>query len=118
MKPSDPIDKQIEAAIASGELSATHGVGKPIENLDRDPMWWVKQLLAREKASDGVADVISEYDRATESAIDADSLDEARTTLASANEAVIAWNAAVDNEYSVEVRDEIWLLTERENARR
>lgn len=118
MNPSEPIDTQIEAAIASGELSATRGLGRPMGKLDPDPMWWVKQLLRRERATDGLADIVSGYDRATESAIAANNLDEARSILAVANEAIAAWNAEVAEEFRVDARNEIWLLTERENARR
>lgn len=118
MSSGDSIDKQIEDAITSGDLTPTRGVGQPIENLDPDPMWWAKSLMRREKASDGLGDVIDEHNRRLALAIDADSLEQAREILASANNAVSTWNQAVDPEFAIEIRDEIWLLTERENARR
>lgn len=81
-------------------------------------MWWVKSLLGREKADDGIADVISEYDHALAQAVAADALADARTILVAANKELAVWNGAVDEESRVVARDEIWLLSERKNARR
>ncbi len=54
------IDKQIREAIERGEFDDLPGAGKPLRGLeDRDPDWWVKQLMAREglDASDALPPV-------------------------------------------------------------
>jgi hypothetical protein len=45
------IDKQIREATERGAFDNLPGAGKPIPHLDDDEMWWVKQLLRREKIS-------------------------------------------------------------------
>jgi hypothetical protein len=47
------IDKLIREAERRGEFENLPGAGKPIPGLDRphDELWWVKQLLEREKLS-------------------------------------------------------------------
>lgn len=47
------IDKLIREAEQRGEFDNLPGAGKPIPGLDKayDELWWVKQLLAREKLS-------------------------------------------------------------------
>lgn len=45
------VDLQIRQAVARGEFDELPGYGKPLESLsgDRDPDWWVKQLIEREQ---------------------------------------------------------------------
>lgn len=112
------IEKLIEDAISSGELTPTRGVGEPFKNLDRDPMWWVGSLLRRERAALGLGEISSYRDGQLDRAISADSLSEARNILASLNTCLAEWNETADDEHQLDIRDEIWLLTERENARR
>ena len=47
------IDKLVREAEQRGEFDNLPGAGKPIPGLDKphDELWWVKQLLAREKLS-------------------------------------------------------------------
>ncbi|MHC4971884.1 MAG: DnaJ family domain-containing protein [Planctomycetota bacterium] len=47
------IDKLIREAEQRGEFDNLPGAGKPIPGLDKpyDELWWVKQLLVREKLS-------------------------------------------------------------------
>jgi hypothetical protein len=45
------IDKQIREATERGAFDNLPGAGKPIPHLDDDEMWWVKQLMRREKLS-------------------------------------------------------------------
>jgi hypothetical protein len=45
------IDKQIREASERGAFDNLPGAGKPIPHLDDDEMWWVKQLMRREKLS-------------------------------------------------------------------
>lgn len=43
------IERQIQEAIARGEFDDLPGAGRPLRGLDdRDPDWWVKQMMARE----------------------------------------------------------------------
>ncbi|WP_068253131.1 DUF1992 domain-containing protein [Janibacter corallicola] len=54
------IDRQIREAIERGEFDDLPGAGKPLRGLeDRDPDWWVKQLMDREglDASDALPPV-------------------------------------------------------------
>jgi hypothetical protein len=45
------IDRQIREARARGEFDNLPGAGKPIPGLDKpyDELWWLKQMLTREK---------------------------------------------------------------------
>jgi hypothetical protein len=47
------IDAQIRVATERGAFDNLPGVGKPLPNLDQayDPLWWVKQLVQRERIS-------------------------------------------------------------------
>lgn len=45
----DWVEKQIREATERGEFDHLPGAGKPLRGLeDRDPDWWVKQMMARE----------------------------------------------------------------------
>ena len=48
------IEAQIRVAREQGAFDNLPGAGKPLPNLDQahDPLWWVKQLIQREKVSD------------------------------------------------------------------
>ncbi len=118
MDSEEHVEKLIVDALASGELSPTQGVGKPIPNLDQDPMWWVKSLVRREKAADGLGEVIAERDRQLDLAVRAGNLSDARSIHHSLNRAIGEWNKEVEEEHRLDVLDEIWLLTERQNIRR
>ena len=114
----NPVEKQIEAALASGELTPTAGVGEPFNTLDNDPAWWPRSLLRREQAADHLIDVRANRDRRFALAVSADDFTEAREILASLNAEVDAWNDRVEEEYRLAPIGEIRLLNERENARR
>jgi len=43
------VDLQIQRAIERGEFDNLPGAGKPLENLDSDPDWWLKKLIEREQ---------------------------------------------------------------------
>lgn len=54
------IDKQIREAIERGDFDDLPGAGKPLRGVeDRDPDWWVKQMMEREglDASDALPPV-------------------------------------------------------------
>ena len=112
------VEQQIKDALASGALIPTRGAGKPLGNLDNDPAWWAKALLRREQAADRIGDLQADRAGRTSVAIKAVELTEARELIAILNSDLAAWNANVDEEYHVKLVDEIWLLTQRENARR
>jgi hypothetical protein len=111
------VEEQIKEAVASGELTPTHGVGEPFGKLDNDPAWWAKALLRREQAADRYGDVKAARSERIGRAVEAKELSEARAILASLNRDLTAWNAKVGDEHKLDLIDEIWLLTERENAR-
>ncbi len=48
------IEQQIRAAQQDGQFDSLSGKGKPIPGLDgpHDPLWWVKDLVRREKVSE------------------------------------------------------------------
>jgi hypothetical protein len=112
------VEQQIKDALASGALSPTRGIGEPFPKLDNDPAWWAKALLRREQAADRMGDVRASRAERVVAAVAAEELAQARAIVASLNQDVAAWNANVDEEYHLELVDEIWLLTEREKARR
>lgn len=107
------VEKQIANAIASGKLAATGGVGKPIANLDADPLWWAKSLLKRQKTSDGFGDARIAQESRLRSAIEAELLSDARRTLRDVNSFSAEWNAGSDAEHHLPIRSETWLLTQR-----
>ncbi len=47
------VEAQIRVAMEKGAFDNLPGAGKPLPNLDReyDPLWWVKQLVQRERIS-------------------------------------------------------------------
>lgn len=107
------VEKQIANAIASGKLAATEGVGKPIANLDADPLWWAKSLLKRQKTSDGFRDAQIEQESRLRIAIEAELLSDARRTLRDVNSFSAEWNAESGAELQLPIRSETWLLTQR-----
>ena len=117
MDSEDHVEKLIKDALSSGELTPTRGLGKPIENLDQDPMWWARSVLRRERAADSLGRMIAQRNRQIERAISAADLSDARSILQSLNHDLAEWNEDVDEEHRLDLLDEIWLLTERENAR-
>lgn len=112
------VEQQILDALASGGLRPTRGVGEPFEKLDNDPAWWAKALLRREQSANRIADVNADRNARIAKAIAAEGLADARTIVASLNRDLAAWNANMEEEHQLELVDEIWLLTQRESARR
>jgi hypothetical protein len=114
----NPAEEQIEAALASGELTPTRGVGEPFNTLDNDPAWWPRSFLRREQAADQLIDIRANRDRRFAQAVHADDFSDAREILASLNAELVQWNDRVDEEHRLAPIGEITLLNERENARR
>jgi hypothetical protein len=50
--------------------------------------------------------------------VHAENLTDARAILATLNTDLAAWNSGVEEEHRLDLLTEIWLLTERTNARR
>ncbi|MEN8041352.1 MAG: DnaJ family domain-containing protein [Actinomycetota bacterium] len=111
------MEQQIADAVASGELEPSRGMGQPIPKLDNDPLWWARSLLRREQAADRIGDVLTYRDQQLTQAVEATSLAEARQILAVLNDRLDTWNGEVDDEFRVALHDEIWLVTERADAR-
>jgi len=47
----EAIEDQISQAARRGDFDNLPGKGRPLEDLSRDPLWWVKDKLKREGAS-------------------------------------------------------------------
>jgi len=64
------IEEQIQEAQSEGEFDRLEGKGKPIPSLHTpyDPLWWVKNLLEREKLSvlPAALEIRAKVDRALE----------------------------------------------------
>ena len=90
------IDRQIREAIERGEFDDLPGAGKPLRGLeDRDPDWWVKQLMAREglDASDALPPVFRlrrEHAGFPESLAEVRTEEDVREILRDYNEHVLA----------------------------
>ena len=90
------IDRQIREAIERGEFDDLPGAGKPLRGLeDRDPDWWVKQLMAREglDASDALPPVFRlrrEHAGFPDSLADVVTEDAVREILRDYNQRVVA----------------------------
>ena len=110
-------EKLIREATQRGEFSSLPGEGQPLGKLDMDPDWWIRSFLEREELPEKRHDVVNTRDRLVQEAIAADSLGEARATLAHANRLVRAWNQGAPPEHVVNERTEVWLLDQRERAR-
>jgi hypothetical protein len=61
---------KIDDAIAAGDLTPTVGVGKPIENLTRDPDWWVRAFLDREQYRERFSEITAHRDQVIAGAIE------------------------------------------------
>lgn len=46
------VERKIREAMARGEFDDLPGAGKPIPNLNDDPLWWVKKFVERERLRD------------------------------------------------------------------
>jgi hypothetical protein len=48
------VEKVIREGIESGRLQPSEGIGEPIPDLERprDPLWWVKRWVERERLRD------------------------------------------------------------------
>jgi hypothetical protein len=106
------IDK-IDEAIASGDLEPLTGTGRPIPNLTRDPDWWVRAFLNRERHADQVAQITSHRTSTVAAAIAAEGLAEARELIANLNSVLDRWNNDAPEEFHLDPVSEIWLITER-----
>ena len=106
-------DKLINEAIARGEMEPATGVGEPLPPMAQDPDWWVRAFLERETLPDRHDELRRSVLRRVDTAITAESLDEAREILAGANADVVRWNAEAPDQFHLEERSEIWLVTER-----
>ena len=106
-------ERLITEALARGDLDPVRGVGEPLPRLDNDPGWWIRDLLERESLPDRMAEVMRDVARLTAAAIEADTLEEARRTLARANAATDAWNTDAPDGHQLPHRSEIWLLDRR-----
>ena len=107
---------EIDEAVAAGELEPLTGTGKPIPNLTRDPDWWVRAFLDRERHAELLADIESYRTRAIAEAVETEHLVEARATIAELNDAIVRWNERAPDEFNLEPVSEIWLITERAKA--
>ena len=106
-------DKLINEAIARGEMEPATGVGEPLPPMSHDPDWWIRAFLERETLPDRREELDASIQRRVEAAILAESLDDARTILASANADAARWNAEAPEQFHLEEHSEIWLITER-----
>ena len=104
---------KIDDAIAAGDLTPTVGIGKPIKNLTRDPDWWVRAFLDRERYRDRFAEITAHRDQFMADAVRAQELGEARAMIAELNRDLQRWNAKAPPELSFDLVSEIWLVTER-----
>lgn len=108
--------KEIDEAIAAGDLEPTTGTGKPIPNLNRDPDWWVRAFLKREDYAERLAEITSYRKGEVAAAVAAEHLSDARETIADLNEVLERWNEKAPEEFILEAVSEIWLITERAKA--
>lgn len=88
------LEERLARAAADGELDTPHLAGKPLPDIDtnRQQGWWAEQFVKRElshdrrkAAEDAAAEARIGFWRAT-------TLDELRTRVADANEAIAAVN--------------------------
>ena len=114
----DKVIDRIDEAIVAGDLEPHRGKGKPIPNLTRDPDWWVRALLDRERHAEQLTQIESYRNTCVESAIAAEHLNEARETIAELNAVLEGWNDKAPEEFFIELVSEIWLVTERAKAPR
>ncbi len=107
---------KIDDAIATGHLTPTTGIGKPIKNLTRDPDWWVRAFLDREQYRDRFAEITAHRDQVVAGAVLARDLAEARAMVAELNTDIQRWNAKAPPELALDPVSEIWLVTQRAKA--
>jgi hypothetical protein len=112
----DNVTDRINKAIAAGDLEPLRGKGKPIPNLNRDPDWWVRALLDRERHAEQLTEIESYRSTCVASATAAGHLDEAREMIANLNAVLERWNNKAPEEFFMEPVSEIWLITERAKA--
>ena len=108
--------EKIDEAIAAGELDPLTGTGRPIPNLTRDPDWWARALLERERYADRLAEIESYRNYTVAQAVAAEHLVDARATIAELNGILERWNENAPPEFVVQPVSEIWLITERAEA--
>ena len=61
----DPVERQIQEAMARGEFDGLPGSGRPIPDLDAgyDPAWWAKRWLEQSRLDQAVFEVRRTIDR-------------------------------------------------------
>lgn len=113
--PRYAIDR-IDEAIAAGDLEPRTGSGEPIPNLTRDPDWWVRALLDRERYAERLTEFESYRTRIVAGAVAAERLAEARASITNLNHVLERWNENAPHGFILEPVSEIWLITERARA--
>jgi hypothetical protein len=108
--------EKIDEAIAAGELQPLTGTGEPIPNLTRDPDWWLRAFLERERYAERLAEIESYRRGIVAESITTEHLADARERMANLNDVLERWNENAPPEFSLEPVSEIWLITERARA--
>ena len=109
-------DWLIERALEDGTLDTTMGQGRPLPTLNRDPLWWVRQLLDRESMPERLEEVERLVEGLLDMAVNETDLATARDLLTKRNQEAVAWNAEAPAEVRLEVIEETDLLTRRAEA--
>ncbi|MGI9666345.1 MAG: DnaJ family domain-containing protein [Acidimicrobiia bacterium] len=105
-------DKLIRGATERGEMDAA-GAGQPLGALTNDPDWWIRAFLERELIPDRYEEMRASIDRRVASAVEQDTLDDARALLAQANADATRWNAEAPADFQIAEVSEIDLVTRR-----
>lgn len=109
-------DWLIEKALKDGTLDTGIDHGKPLPDMNHDPLWWAKGFLDREALPERLEGITRLVDGLEEMAISEPDLRTARDVLARRNAAVTAWNANTPEEVWLEPIEETDLLTRRAEA--
>jgi hypothetical protein len=109
-------DWLIERTLEDGTLDMTASQGRPLPTLNRDPLWWVRQLLDRESMPERLEEAERLVDGLLDMAVNEPDLATARDLLTMRNQAVVAWNAEAPAQVRLEVIEETDLLTRRAEA--
>jgi len=104
---------QLDEAIAAGDLTPTVGLGEPLRNLTNDPDWWLRSFFERERLPDRHDEFVAHVRSALHEATYTTDLADARRILTAVNSDIATWNTQAPEEYQMEPRSEVWLITER-----